>query len=71
MITPILRSPELRAVEARHADADPPLMARAGAALAAAIERMLPDAEAPLLMVAGPGTMAATRWWRRARWNEA
>jgi hydroxyethylthiazole kinase-like uncharacterized protein yjeF len=55
MITPILRSAALRAVEARHADADPPLMERAGAALAAEIERMLPDADAPLLIVAGPG----------------
>ncbi len=55
MTPPILRSPALRAVEARHADSDPPLMERAGAALAAEIQRMLPDAGAPLLMVAGPG----------------
>ncbi len=55
MITPILRSPALRAVETRHAGAEPPLMARAGAALAAEIARSLPDAEAPLLIVAGPG----------------
>ena len=55
MMTPILRGSALRAVEARHADADPPLMERAGTALAAEIERMLPDANGPLLIVAGPG----------------
>jgi len=55
MMTPILRSDALRAVEVRHANADPPLMERAGAALATEIGRMLPDAHAPLLIVAGPG----------------
>lgn len=54
MSTAILRGPELRAIEARFADARPPLMERAGAALAAEIQRLLPPGSIPLI-VAGPG----------------
>jgi hydroxyethylthiazole kinase-like uncharacterized protein yjeF len=51
---PILRAPALRAVEARHAQADPPLMERAGAAATAVAIKMLPP-NATALVVAGPG----------------
>lgn len=54
MIRPLLRTATLRAIEARHAAAEPPLMERAGAALAAEIRHLLPN-NAPLLIVAGPG----------------
>lgn len=54
MSTALLRGPELRAIEARFADARPPLMERAGAALAAEIQRLLPPDSIPLI-VAGPG----------------
>lgn len=54
MTTPVLRNAALRAIEARFASVRPPLMERAGAALAAEIERMLPAGTAPLI-VAGPG----------------
>ncbi len=54
MTTPVLRSTALRAIEARFASAHPPLMERAGAALAAEILRMLPSGARPLI-VAGPG----------------
>lgn len=51
---PLFRTAGIRAVEARFADAEPPLMERAGAALANEIRRMLPQG-APLAIVAGPG----------------
>lgn len=54
MSTAILRGSELRAIEARFADIQPPLMERAGAALAAEIRRLLPQDSIPLI-VAGPG----------------
>lgn len=51
---PILRTAVLRAIEARHPAADPPLMERAGAAAAAVAEQMLPRGS-NVLIVAGPG----------------
>lgn len=50
----ILRCAALRAVEARHAEAQPPLMERAGGAAAATALAMLPPAGQPLVL-AGPG----------------
>lgn len=52
---PILRLPELRALEARHAADDPPLMERAGAAAAEAILDRIEDRREPPLVVCGPG----------------
>ena len=54
MTTLILRTERIRAIEARHADADPPLMERAGGAAAALAERLRRD-DRPILIVAGPG----------------
>jgi hydroxyethylthiazole kinase-like uncharacterized protein yjeF len=54
MTTALLRRAALRTVETRHGDVQPPLMERAGAALADAIRRLLPPGQAPLI-VAGPG----------------
>jgi hydroxyethylthiazole kinase-like uncharacterized protein yjeF len=51
---PLLRVPRLREIEARYADADPPLMERAGAAAAAIARQMVPTG-ASVLIVAGPG----------------
>ncbi len=53
--TAIFRTAGIRAVEARFADASPPLMERAGASVAASAREMLGNANGPLLIVAGPG----------------
>ncbi|MBI4998829.1 MAG: NAD(P)H-hydrate dehydratase [Rhodocyclales bacterium] len=45
----------IRAVEARFANAQPPLMERAGAAVAAAARAMTGETKGPILIVAGPG----------------
>lgn len=55
MSHPILFSETLRAIEQRHANAEPPLMERAGAAAAALAERMLDSRCASPLVLAGPG----------------
>jgi hydroxyethylthiazole kinase-like uncharacterized protein yjeF len=52
---PLFRTPGIRAIEARHAGAVPPLMERAGAAIAATARQMLGDSRGPILIVAGPG----------------
>ena len=54
-MTPILRLAELRALEALHAAADPPLMERAGTAAAEAVLDMIEDRRTPPLIVCGPG----------------
>lgn len=55
MTTALLRTAGIRAIEARFADAVPPLMERAGAAVAAAARAMLGETRGPVLIVAGPG----------------
>lgn len=59
MSRPILQAPALRAIEARHADAQPALMERAGAAAARIAHEILADnalpTASPPLIVVGPG----------------
>lgn len=55
LVTPLFRTAGIRAVEARYADARPPLMERAGAVVAAAAREMLGESKGPVLIVAGPG----------------
>jgi hydroxyethylthiazole kinase-like uncharacterized protein yjeF len=55
MNTPLLRSAELRAIEARHANVVPPLMERAGRAAAELALRLLKNRRARVLALAGPG----------------
>jgi len=51
----LLRTTGIRALEKNFADAQPPLMERAGTAVAAAARAMLGEDEGPILIVAGPG----------------
>ena len=53
--TPLLLSADIRAAEARHADAQPPLMERAGSAIAALAIDLLGNRTGPVLVVVGPG----------------
>jgi len=55
MSQPILQASALRAIEARHAKVQPPLMERAGAAAVRVATTLLAGASAPPLVVAGPG----------------
>ena len=55
MNTPLLRSAELRAIEARHANVVPPLMERAGRAAAEFALRLLKNRRTRVLALAGPG----------------
>ena len=55
MPTALLRSPELRELETRYADAEPPLMERAGRAAAAFARQLVGASRAPVLVLAGPG----------------
>lgn len=52
---PLLRTAELRELEARHAGVVPPLMERAGQAAAELALRLLEGSRAPVLVCAGPG----------------
>ncbi|HZV54762.1 MAG TPA: NAD(P)H-hydrate dehydratase [Rhodocyclaceae bacterium] len=52
---PLFRTAGIRAIEGRFADARPPLMERAGAAVAATAREMLGTRTGPVLIVAGPG----------------
>jgi hydroxyethylthiazole kinase-like uncharacterized protein yjeF len=52
---PIFRTAGIRAVEARFGAAEPPLMERAGTAVAARAVQMLADSRRPPLVAAGPG----------------
>lgn len=52
---PLLCSQDIRAVEARYADAQPPLMERAGIAVAALARQMMGADSSPVLVIAGPG----------------
>lgn len=51
----IFRTPGIRAIEARFADTEPPLMERAGAAVADLAAELLADSRLPPLIIAGPG----------------
>lgn len=53
MTLPLLRSADIRALEASYASAEPPLMERAGAALAGRAAELA--ASGPVLIAAGPG----------------
>jgi hydroxyethylthiazole kinase-like uncharacterized protein yjeF len=53
--TALIRTAGIRAIEARHADVTPPLMDRAGSAVAKAAQEMLGDRTGPILIVTGPG----------------
>ena len=53
--TALLHTVGIRAIEAKFADAQPPLMERAGAAVAAAAVEMIGATKGPILIVAGPG----------------
>lgn len=55
MNQPLLRTAELRALEARHAAARPPLMERAGSAAAAYAKLLLKSSRERVLIFAGPG----------------
>jgi hydroxyethylthiazole kinase-like uncharacterized protein yjeF len=55
MRLPILQSDSLRAIEAEHADAAPPLMERAGACAARIAAEMLAGRQGRPLVAAGPG----------------
>lgn len=57
---PLLTTAELRAVESAHASVTPPLMERAGAAVARVARHMA--GEGPLLVVAGPGNNGGDAW---------
>jgi len=59
---PVLTLDALREVEARFARADPPLMWRAGRAVAEAARVMATDTGAPILVVAGPGNNGGDAW---------
>lgn len=54
-MTTLLHSAELRALEARHADAAPPLMERAGRVAADLALRLLERSRTRVLVCAGPG----------------
>lgn len=53
--TPIFRTSGIRAIESRFAGGEPPLMERAGAAVAAAARGLAGTDRRPPLIVAGPG----------------
>ena len=55
MHTPLLRTPELREIETRHANVVPPLMERAGRAAAELALQLLKNRRARVLVLAGPG----------------
>ena len=71
MGAPILRNEELRAVEARHASAQPPLMERAGRAIADRARALATDTGAPILIVAGPGNNGGDAWVAAALLKES
>src|SRR5438128_198434 len=54
MGAPILRNEELRAIEAKHAAAHPPLMERAGRAVAERARSLAKDTGSAMLVGAGP-----------------
>ncbi len=55
MTNTILQTKALREIESAHANAEPPLMERAGSAAAAVAREMIGDSQLPVLVLAGPG----------------
>ncbi len=55
MLTPLLCASELRTLETHYADAEPPLMERAGQAAAAFARKLLKNSRVRVLIFAGPG----------------
>ena len=70
MARPILPTAALREVEARFANCDPPLMERAGRAVAERARALAADTGAPILVVAGPGNNGGDAWVAAARLRE-
>ena len=71
MAARVLATSALRALEARFADARPPLMERAGSAAAEAARRLASDTGARILVVAGPGNNGGDAWVAAARLLES
>jgi hydroxyethylthiazole kinase-like uncharacterized protein yjeF len=68
---PVLTPEELRAVEARCSAWIPPLMDRAGRAVAHAAQRLARDDGGGILVVAGPGNNGGDAWVAAAHLREA
>jgi len=62
MALPILTGAQLREVESQMAAATPPLMVRAGVAVAEAARAMTGETGAAILVVAGPGNNGGDAW---------
>ncbi len=62
MATRVLTTAVLRPLEARFAKANPPLMERAGRAVAEAARRLATDTGARILVIAGPGNNGGDAW---------
>lgn len=62
MAARVLTTAVLRPLEARFAKANPPLMERAGRAVAEAARRLATDTGARILVIAGPGNNGGDAW---------
>jgi hydroxyethylthiazole kinase-like uncharacterized protein yjeF len=70
LASPILPTARLREVEAGFSNADPPLMERAGRAIAERARTLANDTGAPILLVAGPGNNGGDAWVAAATLRE-
>ena len=70
MAAPILPTARLREVESGFAAAEPPLMERAGRAIAERARAIAVDTGSPILVVAGPGNNGGDAWVAAARLRE-